>query len=90
MQIVNETHQIDQALADEKPSNLLGIADRLLELISNKNVFVTKDGAFIAERDTNTGGKVFAVPVMLYCKGKTGGKEMSDNEVAEFVRMGGK
>ncbi len=91
MQIVNEIHQIDRALADGKPSDLLGNADTFLTLIKGKNVFRTKDGAFIAQRDENTGGKVFRVPVMLYCKekGKAGGKEMSDNEVAEFVRMGG-
>ncbi len=92
MQIVYETRlqEIDRVLADAKASELLRNANTLLTLIRDKKVFYANGGAFIAQRDANTGGKVFAVPVMRYCcGGKTDGKEMSEKEIAAFVRIGG-
>lgn len=86
---INKMQELDGPLKGQKASVIMANAAKIEALVKNRNVFIYEKNACIARRIEVNSGRIVAVPLMSHCNGSTTGDDLSDSEIARFVKAGG-
>ena len=98
MKLVTSIEQLDEYLADREPSELIENAGAILKLIEGDHLYVDgqEDSAFVVQENdrVHDDGETYYIPVAWdlvdwYLACDTDSEDMTDDEIAEFKKLGG-
>ena len=96
MQVITSDKQreLNRALKNEEPVELLQYADTIKRLVKNRCIFTQKEKPFMETAyvtiQRSAGGATSKVPLIAYCHDKKStGEEMTGDEFSRFIGNGG-